>query len=227
MDIMQNFTWHFMNTTSYSTNSYAKAELMLRTLQRYMGKDVFSRMIKAYSIRNWFKHPRPQDFYNVVSEFAGQDMGWFLDQFVHGSGKLDYAVGAIQSERKRIPKGWMGTKYREDGTPYKKNQDYRCEVLVRRIGDVRMPVEVSIVFEDGTDIREIWDGQYRWKRFIYEGPHKLKRAVVDPEHKLVIDLDRTNNSMVMAPNKLAPLKWVSNWLVWLQHALESFAFLGS
>jgi len=162
-----------------------------------------------------------------VSEFAGQDMGWFLDQFVHGAGKLDYSVGDIKSQRKMIPKGWMGTKYREDGAPYTNSIDYRSEVLVRRIGDVKIPIDVSIVFEDGSEIREAWDGQYRWKKFIYESPLRLKRAVVDPEHKLIIDLNRTNNSKVMTPNKLAPLKWVSNWLVWLQHALESFAFLGS
>ncbi|MFC2164391.1 M1 family metallopeptidase [Acidobacteriota bacterium] len=227
MDKMQNFTWDFLNTASYFSNSYAKAELMLRTLQNYMGKDIFSRMIKAYSTRNWFKHPKPQDFYNIVSEFAGKDMTWLLDQFVFGSGSLDYAVEAISSQNKRIPKGWMGTKYREDGTPYKKSIEYRSEVLVRRVGEVRIPVDVSIVFEDGSEIREAWDGQYRWKKYIYEGPLRLKRALVDPDHKLVIDLDRTNNSKVMKPNKLAPLKWVSNWLVWLQHALETLAFLGS
>ena len=227
MDNMQNFTWNFMNTASYFSNSYAKAELMLRTLQRYIGKDVFSRMIKAYSTRNWFKHPKPQDFFDIVSEFAGQDMSWFLDQFVYGSGTLDYAVEAIRSQRRSIPEGWMGTKYRENGAPYKKSIEYRNEVLVRRIGDVHIPVEVSIVFEDGSEIREVWDGQYRWKKFIYESPHRLERAVIDPDHKLVIDLDRTNNSKILTPNKLAPIKWVSNWLVWLQHALETLAFLSS
>jgi len=227
MDIMQNFTWHFMNASSYFSNSYDKAKLMLRTLKRFMGKDVFNRMIKSYSIRNWFKHPKPQDFYDVVSEYAGQDMRWFLDQFVHGSGKLDYAVGAIRSERKRIPRGWMGAKYREAGIPRTTSTEYRTEVLLRRVGDVRIPVEVNIAFEDGTEVREIWNGQYRWKRFIYEGPLKIKNAEVDPGHKLVIDMNRTNNSKVMSPNRLAPLKWVSNWLTWLQHALESFALLGS
>lgn len=72
MDIMQNFTWHFMNSSSYGANSYAKAELMLRTLKRFMGKELFADMIKAYSMRHWFKHPRPRDFYRTVSEFAGR-----------------------------------------------------------------------------------------------------------------------------------------------------------
>ncbi len=27
-------------------------------------------------------------------------------------------------------------------------------------------------------------------------------------------------------NNLAPLKWMSNWMIWLQHALELFTVFG-
>ena len=223
MDVMQRFAWEFLEGGSYGANSYSKAELMLRTLKRFMGEDVFARMIKAYSQRNWFKHPQPRDFYAVVSEFAGRDMSWFLDQFVYGSDKLDYAIGKVSSQKEKKPEGWFDGEYikREIET-----NRYRSEVIVRRLGEVKLPVEILVVFEDGNEIRETWDGQYRWKRFVYQQPSRLQRAVVDPEFKLVLDINRTNNSQMIKPNRLAPFKWLSNWLVWLQHALEFFAILG-
>ena len=226
MDDMQRFAWKFMGGGSYGANSYSKGELMLRTLTRYMGKDLFADMIKSYSQRWWFKHPKPQDFYDVVSEFAAQDMSWFLDQFVYGSGKLDYAIGSISSQRPRRQIGWFNEDYRE--TPAKKEdvKTYESEVLVRRLGEVKIPVDVLVVFEDGSEIRETWDGDYRWKKFRYSGPSRIAKAVVDPEFKLVIDVNRTNNSLVRRPNKIAPYKWVSRWLLWLQHAMEFFTVFG-
>jgi hypothetical protein len=226
MDIMQNFTWNFMDQGSYGANSYAKAELMLRSLKRYMGQELFAEMIKDYSTRYWFSHPKPQDFYTVVNEYAGQDMSWFLDQFVYGSGKLDYAISALSSQRKRIPKGWIDGKYTESGNRKGEEPNYHTEVLVRRLGEVRVPVDVRVVFEGGSEIVEHWNGQYRWKRFDYESPFKVREAIVDPDFKLVIDVNRSNNSKTVKPSQLAPWKWTSHWMLWLQHALEFFSTYG-
>ena len=226
MDNMQRFSWQFMEGGSYGANSYAKAELMLRTLKRFMGKELFAKMIKAYSQRWWFKHPRPKDFYDVVSEYAGQDMSWFLDQFVYGSGKLDYAIGQISSRKKRKLQGWFKGQYRENEYEKSNKALYDSEVLVRRLGEVIMPVDVKVIFENGKVVREKWDSQYRWKKFKYQGPFKIKAAVVDPEFKLVLDVNRTNNSRMRKPNKLSLWKWTLNWMLWLQHALEFFTFFG-
>jgi len=226
MDDMQRFAWKFMEGGSYGANSYAKAELMLRTLKRFMGKELFAKMIKDYSQRHWFKHPRPKDFYAVVSEYAEQDMSWFLDQFVYGSGKLDYAIGNIRSQMERQPIGWFDGKYRERAENTSNNTLYRSEVIVRRLGEVKIPVDLLFVFEDGREVKETWDGMYRWEKFTYTHTSRIKEAIIDPEFKLVLDLNRTNNSMKRKPNTLAPLKWTSNWLLWLQHALEFFTILG-
>ena len=226
IDNMQRYAWKFLDGGSYGANSYAKGELMLRTLKRYLGKGSFAGMIKSYSQRWWFRHPKPQDFYDVVSEFADQDMSWFLDQFVYGSGKMDYAIGSISSKRPTQHQGWFNGEFRNGQTTEQESQTFFTEVLVRRLGEVKIPVEVLVIFDDGSEIRENWDGQYRWKKFLYSGPHRVAKAVVDPEFKLVIDVDRTNNSMTSKPNKIAPYKWTSRWLTWLQHAMEFFTIFG-
>ena len=225
MDIMQLYTWQFMNSSSYGANSYSKAELMLRSLKRYLGPDIFAEMIKAYSTRNWFKHPRPEDFYAVVSEFAGQDMSWLLDQFIYGSEELDYSVEHIRNRKEQPLRGWKDGEY-QSGKGKKGEPLYESEVLVRRLGGVQVPVDVLIVFADGIKKREVWEGKYRWKRFKYRSPVKIQEAVVDPDHKWVIEVRRSNNSLTTSPSSLAALKWTSRWMIWLQHAMELFTLLG-
>ncbi len=226
MDVLQRYAWEFLEGGSYGANSYSKGELMLRTLKRYMGPGLFADMIKSYSQRWWFKHPKPKDFYDAVAEFAGQDMSWFLDQFVYGSGKLDYAIGNISNQEPKQKKGWFAGDYMDDRSEIRNEEIYESEVLVRRLGEVKIPVEILVVFEDGSTIEENWDGQYRWKKFEYSGPSRIRKAIVDPAFKLVIDVDRTNNSMARKANKVAPFKWASRWLLWLQHTLEFFTVFG-
>jgi len=225
MDQLQRYSWEFMERGSYGANSYSKAELMLRTLKRFLGKDLFAAMIKDYSMRWWFKHPQPKDFYDVVSEYVGEDMSWFLDQFVYGSEKLDYALSDISNKRPVHPKGLFDGEYR-DNEENREQDIFESEVLVRRLGEVKIPVEVKIVFKNGETIVENWDGLYRWKKFKFNRSSPIVKAVVDPEFKLVLDINRTNNSRKVKPNKLAPLKGVSAWLLWLQHFLEIFTLFG-
>ena len=226
MDIIQLPTWHFLSRSSYGANAYAKTELVLRTLKRYMGDESFSQMIKEYSQNNWFKHPYPQEFYNIVNHYAEEDMNWFFDQLMHGSERLDYAIGDIQNQRVKVDHGWFGREYKDGVSPRKREPQYLSEVLVRRLGEVKVPVEVLIIFDNGRKIRESWDGQYRWKKFRYQSIFKIEEAVVDPQFKYVLDINRTNNSKTIKPNRWAPLKWVSNWMLWLQHAMEFFTILG-
>lgn len=224
-DIMQRRAWEFLDSTSYGANSYGKAQVMLLTLERFLGADVFGPMIKDYSQSFWYKHPKPGDFYEAVNRHAGRDMTDILDQFVYGSGTCDYALDSIANEPATAPRGWFDAVFR-DAAPDKAKRVFDSSVVVRRLGEVRLPVEVEVVFEDGRKCRDTWDGQYLWKRFTYHTPVPIERAAVDPDFKIVADVNRTNNSLTLSPNAFAPWKWVVHWMGWLQHALEFFSVLG-
>ena len=49
---------------------------------------------------------------------------------------------------------------------------------------------VFVVFEDGTAVREHWDGLDRWKRFEYTGAQRVEWAIVDPDATMPLDIDR-------------------------------------
>jgi hypothetical protein len=82
--------------------------------------------------------------------------------------------------------------------------------VILRKGELTFPQEILIVFEDGSEIRETWDGMDRWKRFVYEKPVKLKYAHLDPENKILLDRNFVNNSKTLKKEKIFSLK----------HALE-------
>jgi len=102
---------------------------------------------------------------------------------------------------------------------------YRSEVVVRRNGGAIFPVEVLLVFEDGSQVRRQWDGRYRWQLFVEEGPAKLAWAEVDPDRVLALDLYPSNNSRrVDSAARMPAVKWASKWLIWFQDLLLGYGF---
>jgi len=138
---------------------------------------------------------------------------------------FDYAVESVKSESVELEG------YTTDGAEpsYVEGPDepskYRTEVVVRRRGAGVFPVDVVMVFSDGVELRERWDGEYRWKLFVVERPAKLDYAVVDPERILLLDLHPTNNGRRLeADARLPARKWASKWMIWVQDLMATFAF---
>jgi aminopeptidase N len=190
-----------------------------------LGWETFQQILSTFYERWKFKHPRPQDFFDIANEVSGQDLTWFFDQVHRSAVDFDYAVRSVESYPLEL-KGYT----EKEGTlqyvePEGEADIYRTELVIGNNGLGTFPVEVLMVFEDGTEIRRDWDGAYRWKLFVEEGPAKLDYAVVDPDRKLVLDLSPTNNSQRLTPAADLPArKWSSKWMIWLQDLLTTFAF---
>lgn len=232
LDVMTRRAWEYLGRPSYRVNSYSKPEMILWTLERWLGEDVMLKAMSTYFQRYQFKHPTTHDFIETINEVAGQDMGWFFDQTFFTSELVDYGIETARSVKIPEPEGVF-----DDGrvvTPSTEESDkgeeqYLTEVVVKRFEGARFPVEVLMVFEDGEEIREEWDGQDRWHRYRAERPTRLKYAQVDPERKLLLDIDPTNNGHYARQEEgysLATRKWAAKWLFWLQNLLEVFAFVG-
>ncbi len=210
--------------------SYGKPALWLVTLERHLGWDTLQRILSTFFRRHAFGHPTPDDFFAIAEEVSGRELDWFFDQVHRGSGSFDYAVTDVSS-RKIRPRGWVerdGELVRIEDAPENPEDDavpYRSEVVVRRLGDAWFPVDVLLVFEDGHEIRESWDGRDRWRLVVVEREAKLDHAVVDPGHVLALDIDRVNNSRrVERRARMPAVKWGSKWMVWLQDLLAAFEF---
>jgi hypothetical protein len=228
--------------TASGSISYDKTALWLTTLERHLGWETLQRILSTFFERYKFRHPTGEDFLAVADEVAGQDLSWFFDQVYRDSVDFDYGIERATSVR-TTPRGWGEPD--EDGVPVRLNEDddsssvdddssdeqdedassYRSEVIVRRHGDGKFPVDVLLVFNDGHEIRERWDGQERWKMYVVERPSKLHYAAVDPERVLLLDSDPSNNSRMRKPQgELPARKWASKWMIWFQDRLSAFAF---
>jgi hypothetical protein len=95
------------------------------------------------------------------------------------------------------------------------------------LGEAVAPVDVLIVFKNGEQKREQWDGQYRWKKFTYPSDSPVSYAIVDPDRKLAMDINYNNNSKVEREpgyRSLAARKYASKWMFWVQNYFEFASF---
>lgn len=196
--------------------SYSKTALWLHTLERHLGWPTLQRAMSTFFDRWKFRHPKPQDFFDIVNEVSGRDMTWFFDQVHRSSNTFDYGVQSVQSEA--LPAA--GAREPGGDAPV-----HRSTVTVRRYGEAAFPVDVLVTFKGGETVREHWDGKDRWKAYAFERSEPAVSAIVDPERVLLLDVDRTNNSFTTRPrSREAARKWMLKWMVWLQDALAMYSF---
>jgi hypothetical protein len=221
-DPMTRYAWEFLNRSSYSAVSYAKTALVLTTLDRYLGGDRLRQALAAYFERWRFRHPRGNDFVASVEESVGEDLSWYFDQVVPETGILDYAVTQVTAEEAEAFVGYPFKDGRvgEEVTPESAAAvRYRNEVVVARLGAVRMPVEVQIVFDDGSVTTERWDGRDRWRRFEYTGTQRVEWAVVDPQRTMPLAFNRLNNSRMRDAGTRGLVRIAGRWGFWFQNLL--------
>ncbi|MCG6927540.1 MAG: M1 family metallopeptidase [Acidobacteria bacterium] len=212
----------------YRFDIYTRTALTLETLERLLGEETMSRVMRTYHERWRFGHPGSEDFYVVASEVAGQDLGWFFERTVERPGFLDYEVASVRSGRDPGPGGILddgaaatvSLPETADGTEDGNEDSWRSVVLVRRRGELVLPVEVELQFEGAPPERRQWDGRDRWVRYEATGPHRLVAAVVDPDDRLVLDVNRLNNARRAQTDHATATYWGTRWAFWLQTVLS-------
>ncbi len=216
---------------------YSKPATWLRTMEGFLGTETMDKIMHTFFHRWKFKHPSRFDFIEVVNEVVsknhgttyGESMNWFFDQVLTGTGDCDYEVSRITNDQ--LPKEDRGI-FEEKGMKAERrpNTEYptaafQSRVVVSRLGDIYLPQEVLVRFEDGTEILEKWDGKKRTHGFVYTGNSKVASATIDPEEKIYMDKNFLNNSLRTEPDTSTIRKYMSQLMLRLQHVLQGVSFL--
>ncbi len=196
-------SWEMKN---YGGAAYAKPFLVLRTLENYLGEDRMLALMRTYVDRWRWRHPRTEDFIAVANEVSGENLDWFFKPLVYGTGVVDYAVNHASTHRDA------------DG--------YTSRVVVTRLGDVTLPVEVQVDFADSSTRLERWDGQATQKEYTYQTAAPLVSALADPQRKLAVEVNVLDNGWTVATAEGPPLELSGRWLGFVQGLLQLMGFFG-
>lgn len=171
-EIMRWSDYHYPGP-AYGVASYPKPGSVLIALQGVIGEEVFNNAWREY-IRRWaYKHPTPYDMFNTFEDVSGMNLDWFWRAWYFETWALDQAVkNVIQT-------------------------DTKATIQIRDLGEVPMPVLLTLTLENGTTIEEriaVTD----WLRGLRETSIEVniqspvKRVEIDKDNYFP-DKDRSNN----------------------------------
>jgi len=228
------FSWQFPSG-SYGVLTYNKTATWLTTLERMIGSDTMTEIMKTYFERWSFKHPTGKDFINIVNEVVsknlgtkfGNNMDWFFDEVLYGSGVCDYKVERVRNKLTNNEEGFLNDSLltKIDDKLENEKQNYNSEVVIHRVGDVKLPVEVLIHFNNGEEILEFWNGQERTKTFQYKNGSRIEWVKLDPKNKIILDVNIANNSYTVIPKTTVVNKYVVKFLFWIENTMLTFGML--
>jgi peptidase M1-like protein len=171
----------FVSGDDYGTLVYSKTAVLLETLARVYGRDRFRSALGVYAKRHRFEHPTPRDLLIAIEEGLGADAADALRAGIFGPGTVDYELVKLEAT------------------------DEESQVVVRRHGELRFPVEIELHDSGGAVERVSWDGEGRI--FDVRRPKRLSAAVVDPDTRVLIDGNLANNAQRVSPARVAPRMW--------------------
>ena len=222
--------WSYSPGT-YGFYAYQKPEIVLRTLENGLGEQTMARVMRTFQERWRFRHPSSDDFFAVANEVSGRNLDEYFKQTIRGSGILDYEISSATSVKVDQALGVFdrdGKRTQVDAgnrqsTGAAAPEMYATTVIVRRRGEVVLPVEIAFKFAGKQPERQAWDGGALWRKFTFTRPQRLEWVDIDPDRKVILDADWLNNSFRLDRDNRAATKWTGAWMFFVQNLL---AFLG-
>jgi hypothetical protein len=238
LDPIKTYSWKFYNRASYGLNVYFRASTCLNTLERLVGQDTMTKIMRTFQMRFRFDHPHTQDFIDVVNEVSGRDLTWFFEELFFSTLNFDYGISFLDSrEKENYVRGVFDRNGEKEELTKKKVETLRKEesesgikkiyitdVVARRFGEAKLggdaTLELKVIFEDGSEEVRLWRGRERWKRFRFERTSKVSFAQIDPENVWLIDSDLANNSLLRKPARGGIWKVTSQILFFVQNFMQ-------
>lgn len=174
-ELMRYSDYHY-DEMSYYLATYPKPASLLFALRGILGEDVFKEAWQSYIARWAYKHPTPYDFFNTFNDISGQDLSWFWRSWYFETWILDQAIESVTEKENEV------------------------EIVVKDLGNVPMPVDLTIEFKDGTSIEkrigvEHWLSGTRNMELNFSTNSEVMGVYID-KRGLFPDVDSDNNQWI-------------------------------
>jgi len=177
----------------YGITAYSKGAVFMAQLGYVIGDENLKKTIKQYFTDWAFKHPTPNDFIRVAEKVSGMELDWYLTDFMQTTNTIDYSINEVTV------------------------LDGKTKITLERKGLMPMPIDLYVVFEDGTEqsfyiplqmmrgektnptpnmtrtVLKDWAWAYPTYEFELPAGKKVKQMKIDPSG-LMADVDDKNNS---------------------------------
>jgi hypothetical protein len=184
---------HYNTNKAYSIASYNKGAVFLNQLNYTIGKEQFQRGMKRYFNEWKFKHPNPTDLKRIMEKESGLELDWLWENFVGTTKTIDYGIREVLANAGKT------------------------DVVLERIGQMPMPLDVVVSYKDGTQENfyiplEIMRGEKNEKFYskitqmadwgwtypeysftIERNISDIQSIVIDPSQRMA-DIDPDNNA---------------------------------
>jgi len=197
-------TWRYSGTTSYTQNVYIRGKLVLKDIEHRIGTKDMDTVLSTYARKYRFRHPSTVDFQKVVEKVTGQSWKTYFEQYVYSGGTPDFSLEKISTALQKNADG---------------NSSPRYESTVKLVnkGAYYPDVTLKFTFADGHTMQRVWDGKGRGTtlQLLYSAP--LLSAEIDPQHNVLLENKHLNNF------RLAELKQdtVSRWTLSVTKLIET------
>lgn len=136
----------------YSISAYSKGEVFLAQLGYLIGMDKLDQTIKRFYNDYKFTHPTPLDLKRTAEKITGAHLDWYLTDWTKTTNTIDYSIKEMK----------------EDGN--------NTKITLERIGRMPMPIDIFVVYSDGT--QESFHIPLQMMRYVKDNPYPSKKRTV-------------------------------------------------
>jgi hypothetical protein len=173
----------------YNEMIYTRAKLMYGQLRDVMGDTAFRAFLHDYYMRWALKHVDERAMRASAEGAYGHALGWFFDEWVHGTGLMDYAIGPYS--------------FVNEGA------QWRSTVRVERRGELRHPMAVGVLTASGWTIARA-DPYLDVQDVVVRTNQQPIRVALDPYHT-TWDWDWRNNQPTWSLLTVQAPRFTYNW----------------
>ncbi|NER17382.1 M1 family metallopeptidase [Spongiivirga citrea] len=183
----------FENNFAYGRSAYSKGAVFLAQLGYVIGQENLMKTLQKYYNDFKFKHPTPNDIKRTAEKVSGIHLDWYLTDWTQTTNTIDYGIKSLD------------------------DINGKTKVTLERIGLMPMPIDVVVIYKDGTresfyaplrmmrgekenpypaisrTVLEDWPWAYPTYSFEINKPKSsIATIVIDPS-ELMADIDKRNN----------------------------------